>query len=194
MKNILVVFFLLLAIQINAQDTIYLKSQSRILGVVREIDDAFITYSVPEQDSIYLMVSKNDVHSIRYSSGYRENFETENAYREMDYYQRGLDDSKKYYNGGPDFTKGVFDGVLTYFMYSGVVLIIIDFRKDPKISYPYGVGFEDNPSEVPDYRKGYEQGASKIKKKKLLGGYLTGLLAFPIVFTGIVAGIVAAGM
>lgn len=194
MKCVLVVVYLLLAIQSNGQDTIYLKSHSRILGVVREIDDAFVTYSVPEQDSVYLMISKNDVQSIRYASGYEENFNIENVRREIDYYQRGLNDSKNYYNGGPDFTKGVIDGVLTYFMYSGVVLIIIDYRKDPKISYPYGVGFEDKPSEVPEYRKGYENGASKIKKKKLLGGYLTGLLAFPIVFTGIIAGIVAAGM
>ncbi len=195
MKHLAIVSQLLFAFLSQAQDTIRLRSNSQIIGFVREIDSDFVTYSMPNQDSIYVQVSRSDVQNIRYANGSIEDFSSEitNTYA-TDAYQRGIDDAGRYYNTGPDFTKGVVDGVLTYIMYAGVVLVIIDYRKEPKIDYPSGIGFEDEPSNNPDYRKGYVEGATKMKKRKLIGGFFTGLVSFPIVLTAVLLGTLAAEM
>ena len=195
MKHLAIVSQLLFAVLSQAQDTIRLRSNSQIIGLVREIDSDFVTYSMPNQDSIYVQVSRSDVQNIRYANGSIEDFSSEitNTYA-TDAYQRGIDDAGRYYNTGPDFTKGVVDGVLTYIMYAGVVLVIIDYRKEPKIDYPSGIGFEDEPSNNPDYRKGYVEGATKMKKRKLIGGFFTGLVSFPIVLTAVLLGTLAAEM
>jgi hypothetical protein len=195
MKYLAIVPQLLFAFLSQAQDTIRLRSNSQIIGFVREIDSDFVTYSMPNQDSIYVQVSKSDVQNIRYANGSIEEFSSDitNTYA-TDAYQRGIDDAGRYYNTGPDFTKGVVDGVLTYIMYAGVVLVIIDYRKEPKIDYPRGIGFEDEPSNNLDYRKGYVDGATKMKKRKLIGGFFTGLVSFPIVLTAVLLGALAAEM
>jgi hypothetical protein len=195
MKYLAIVSQLLFAFLSQAQDTIRLRSNSQIIGLVREIDSDFVTYSMPNQDSIYVQVSKSDVQNIRYANGSIDAFssETTNAY-ETEAYLRGIDDAGQYYNTGPDFTKGVVDGVLTYIMYAGVVMVIIDYRKEPKIDYPRGAGFEDEPSKNADYRKGYVEAAHKLKKRKLIGGFFTGLISFPIVLTGVILGTVASEM
>ena len=195
MKHLAIVSQLLFAVLSQAQDPIRLRSNSQIIGLVREIDSDFVTYSMPNQDSIYVQVSRSDVQNIRYANGCIEDFSSEitNTYA-TDAYQRGIDDAGRYYNTGPDFTKGVVDGVLTYIMYAGVVLVIIDYRKEPKIDYPRGIGFEDEPSNNPDYRKGYVDGATKMKKRKLIGGFFTGLVSFPIVLTAVLLGTLAAEM
>lgn len=195
MKYLAIVSQLFFAFLSQAQDTIRLRSNSQIIGLVREIDSDFVTYSMPNQDSIYVQVSKSDVQNIRYANGSIDafSFETTNAY-ETEAYLRGIDDAGRYYNTGPDFTKGVVDGVLTYIMYAGVVMVIIDYRKEPKIDYPRGVGFEDEPSKNADYRKGYVEAAHKMKKRKLIGGFFTGLISFPIVLTGVILGTFASEM
>jgi hypothetical protein len=195
MKNVFLLCNLLFAFFSSAQDTIQLKSTASIIGSVREIDADFITYSIAEQDSVYLLISKSDVQSIRYANGSVEEFlfPPNNSFG-VDPYKRGFTDAGVHYNGGPAFTKGIIDGLLTYIMYAGVVLVIIDYRKAPKISYPYGIGFEDEPSKDPEYRKGFEDRASKIKKKKLVGGYFTGLVSFPIILTGVLLGTLASEM
>jgi hypothetical protein len=195
MKYVFLLCNLLLAFLGHAQDTIQLKSTANIIGSVREIDADFITYSIAEQDSVYLLISKSDVQSIRYANGSVEEFlfPPNNSFG-LYAYQRGFTDAGVHYNGGPAFTKGIIDGLLTYIMYAGVVLVIIDYRKAPKISYPYGIGFEDEPSKDPEYRKGFEDRASKIKKKKLVGGYFTGLVSFPIILTGVLLGTLASEM
>ena len=191
----LIVFNLLFAFYCSAQDTILLKSNAKVIANVREIDSDFVTYSMPNQDSIYVQVSRSDVQNIRYANGSIEEFLSEitNTYA-TDAYQRGIDDAGRYYNTGPDFTKGVVDGVLTYIMYAGLVLVIIDYRKEPKIDYPRGIGFEDEPSNNPDYRKGYVDAAHKMKKRKLIGGFFTGLVSFPIVLIGVLLGTLASEM
>jgi hypothetical protein len=195
MKNVFLLCNLLFAFFSSAQDTIQLKSTASIIGSVREIDADFISYSIAEQDSVYLLISKSDVQSIHYLNGSVEEFLlTSNNSFGIDAYQRGFADAGVHYNCGPDFTKGIIDGLLTYILYAGVVLVIIDYRKAPKISYPYGIGFEDEPSKDPEYRKGFEDRASKIKKKKLVGGYFTGLVSFPIILTGVLLGTLASEM
>jgi hypothetical protein len=191
----LIVFNLLFTFYCSAQDTIQLKSNAKVIANVREIDADFITYSLAEQDSVYLLISKSDVQSIHYLNGSVEEFlfPSNNSFG-VDAYQRGFSDAAVHYNGGPAFTKGIIDGLLTYIMYAGVVLVIIDYRKAPKISYPYGIGFEDEPSKDPEYRKGFEDRASKIKKKKLVGGYFTGLVSFPIILAGVLLGTLASEM
>ena len=83
---------------------------------------------MPNQDSIYVQVSKSDVQNIRYANGSIDAFSSEiTSTFETEAYQRGIYDAGQYYNTGPDFTKGVVDGVLTYIMYAGVVLVIIDY-------------------------------------------------------------------
>lgn len=195
MKYLAIAIHLLFAVLSYAQDTIRLRSNSEIIGFVREIDSDFVTYSMPNQDSIYVQVSKSDVQNIRYANGSIDEFTSDatNTYP-SEAYQRGIDDAGRYYNTGPDFTKGVVDGVLTYIMYAGVVLVIIDYRKEPKINYPSGIGFEDEPSKNPDYRKGYIEAAHKMKKRKLIGGFFTGLVSFPIVLIGVILGAVASEM
>ena len=195
MKHLAIVSQLLFAFLSQAQDTIRLRSNSQIIGFVREIDSDFVTYSMPNQDSIYVQVSKSDVQNIRYANGSIDAFSSEiTSTFETEAYQRGIYDAGQYYNTGPDFTKGVVDGVLTYIMYAGVVLVIIDYRKEPKIDYPRGIGFEDEPSKNPDYRKGYVDAAHKMKKRKLIGGFFTGLVSFPIVLIGVILGAVASEM
>ena len=195
MKHLAIVSQLLFAFLSQAQDTIRLRSNSQIIGLVREIDSDFVTYSMPNQDSIYVQVSKSDVQNIRYANGSIDAFSSEiTSTFETEAYQRGIYDAGQYYNTGPDFTKGVVDGVLTYIMYAGVVLVIIDYRKEPKIDYPRGIGFEDEPSKNPDYRKGYVDAAHKMKKRKLIGGFFTGLVSFPIVLIGVILGAVASEM
>jgi hypothetical protein len=195
MKYLAIAIHLLFAVLSYAQDTIRLRSNSEIIGFVREIDSDFVTYSMPNQDSIYVQVSKSDVQNIRYANGSIDEFTSDatNTYP-SEAYQRGIDDAGRYYNTGPDFTKGVVDGVLTYIMYAGVVLVIIDYRKEPKINYPRGIGFEDVPSKNADYRKGYVEAAHKMKKRKLIGGFFTGLVSFPIVLIGVILGAVASEM
>jgi hypothetical protein len=195
MKYLAIAIHLLFALLSHAQDTIRLRSNSEIIGFVREIDADFITYSLPNQDSIYVQISKIDVQNIRYANGSIDEFTSDvtNAYP-SEAYQRGFADAGRFYNTGPDFTKGVVDGVLTYIMYAGVVLVIIDYRKEPKIDYPRGIGFEDVPSNNPDYRKGYVEAAHKMKKRKLVGGFFTGLVSFPIVLIGVILGAVASEM
>jgi hypothetical protein len=195
MKNVFLLCNLLIAFLGHAQDTIQLKSTANIIGSVREIDADFITYSVVEQDSVYLLISKSDVQSIHYLNGSVEEFlfPSNNSFG-VDAYQRGFADAGVHYNGGPAFTKGIIDGLLTYIMYAGVVLVIIDYRKEPKIDYPRGIGFEDEPSNNPDYRKGYVDAAHKMKKRKLIGGFFTGLISFPIVLIGVILGAVASEM
>ena len=195
MKHLAIVSQLLFAFLSQAQDTIRLRSNSQIIGLVREIDSDFVTYTMPNQDSIYVQVSKSDVQNIRYANGSIDAFSSEiTSTFETEAYQRGIYDAGQYYNTGPDFTKGVVDGVLTYIMYAGVVLVIIDYRKEPKIDYPRGIGFEDEPSKNPDYRKGYVDAAHKMKKRKLIGGFFTGLVSFPIVLIGVILGAVASEM
>jgi hypothetical protein len=194
MKWIGIQLLLLIPIIGLAQDTICLRDNSRMAVIVHEIEPDFITYSLMNRDSVYFLVSRNDVQSIRYANGTVEEFSDFSAEAfGIAAYQRGFNDAEKYYTGGGDFTKGVLDGALSYIFYAGVVLIIIDYRKDPKLEYPYGLGFEDEPSQDIQYRKGYLEAAQKIKKRKLIGGYFTGLIALPIALMGVLLGAFAAG-
>ena len=77
MKHLAIVSQLLFAFLSQAQDTIRLRSNSQIIGLVREIDSDFVTYTMPNQDSIYVQVSKSDVQNIRYANGSIDAFSSE---------------------------------------------------------------------------------------------------------------------
>jgi hypothetical protein len=191
MKWIGIQLLLLIPIIGLAQDTICLRDNSRLVVIVHEIEPDFITYSLMNRDSVYFLVSQNDVQSIRYANGTVEEFSSPLA--ESMAYRQGLEDAEKYYTGSHDFAKGMVDGVLTYIFYAGVVMVIIDYRKEPKFEYPYAMESESQPPVNYQYKKGYIDRAQKIKKKRLIGGYFTGLVALPIALMGVLLGAFAAG-
>ncbi|MFN5317332.1 MAG: hypothetical protein ACK5CY_00670 [Bacteroidia bacterium] len=195
MKYFLIGLMVLLTIHIvDAQDTIYLKNKDTITARVAEIDAYFISYSLNNIDSIILLLPKHEVARIVYANGTADVFlENEVPVESFDFYGLGYSDAERYYNSKPDFAKGVIDGVLTYVFYSGIVLVIIDYRKEPRADYPKDLGFTNTNEQNKEYRRGYTDGARRLKNRKLVGGYFIGLLAMPIVLTGILVG-VAAGM
>jgi hypothetical protein len=196
MKYFIIGLMVLLTIHIaDAQDTIYLKNKDKIPARVAEIDAYFIRYSIKENDSIILLLPKHEVARIVYANGAADVFlENTVSLESFDFYGLGYSDAERYYNSKPDFAKGVIDGVLTYVLYSGIVLVIIDYRKEPRADFPKGLGYTNTNEQNMEYRRGYTDGARRLKNRKLVGGYFIGLLAMPIVFTGILVGIVAAGM
>lgn len=163
---------------LNLSDTLVLKNKQAIVCHVREIDQQYVYYELPQVDSLLIMVSIFDLESIHFENGIQENFANIPPIPiAQDYYNQGKLDAKNNYNGQKDFKKGMLDGALTYFIYIGIVMVIIDYRKQavPNNSI-------NNLNQ--DYLKGYTDSANSIKNRKLIGGYLVGLVAMPVLFLG----------
>ena len=170
---------------LNLSDTLVLKNKQAIVCHVREIDQQYVYYELPQVDSLLIMVSIFDLESIHFENGIQENFANISKIPiEHDYYNQGELDALNNYDGQKDFKKGMLDGALTYFMYVGIVMVIIDYRKQavPNNSI-------NNLNQ--DYLKGYTDTSNSIKNRKLIGGYLVGLVAMPVLFLGLAVGIVA---
>jgi hypothetical protein len=173
------------SIRLNFSDTLVLKNKQSIICHVREIDQRYVYYELPPSDSLLIMVSIFDLESIHFENGIQENFG--NIFKipiAQDYYNQGKQDAQKNYNGQKDFKKGILDGALTYFIYIGIVMVIIDYRKQANLNISMN-------NLNPDYIKGYTDSANSIKNRKLIGGYLVGLVAMPVLFIGLAVGIVA---
>ena len=170
---------------LNLSDTLVLKNKQAIVCHVREIDPRFVYYELPQADSLLIMVSIFDLESIHFENGIQENFGNISKIPiAQDFYNQGKQDAKNNYDGQKDFKKGMLDGALTYFIYIGIVMVIIDYRKQavPNNSI-------NNLNQ--DYLKGYTDTSNSIKNRKLIGGYLVGLVAMPVLFLGLAVGIVA---
>jgi hypothetical protein len=173
------------SISLNFSDTLVLKNEQAIVCHVREIDQHYVYYELPQVDSLLIMVSIFDLESIHFENGIQENFANiPKIPIAQDFYNQGKQDAKNNYDGQKDFKKGMLDGALTYFIYIGIVMVIIDYRKQvvPNNSI-------NNRNQ--DYLKGYTDSANSIKNRKLIGGYLVGLVAMPVLFLGLAVGIVA---
>jgi hypothetical protein len=174
-----------LSISLNFSDTLVLKNMQSIVCHVREIDQNYVYYELPQFDSLLIMVSIFDIESIHFENGSKENFGNISQFPiSQEYYNQGKRDALNNYDGQKDFKKGMLDGALTYFIYIGIVMVIIDYRKQavPNNSI-------NNLNQ--DYLKGYTDSANSIKNRKLIGGYLVGLVAMPVLFFGLAVGIVA---
>ena len=163
---------------LNFSDTLVLKNKQSIVCHVREIDPRFVYYELPQEDSLLIMVSIFDLESIHFENGIQENFGNISKIPiAQDYYNQGKQDAQNNYNGQKDFKKGMLDGAPTYFIYIGIVMVIIDYRKQavPNNSI-------NNLNQ--DYLKGYTDSTNSIKNRKLIGGYLVGLVAMPVLLLG----------
>ena len=163
---------------LNFSDTLVLKNKQSIVCHVREIDHQYVYYELPQVDSLLIMVSIFDLESIHFENGIQENFGTISKIPiTQDYYNQGKQDAQNNYNGQKDFKKGMLDGAPTYFIYIGIVMVIIDYRKQavPNNSI-------NNLNQ--DYLKGYTDSTNSIKNRKLIGGYLVGLVAMPVLLLG----------
>jgi hypothetical protein len=173
------------SISLNFSDTLVLKNEQAIVCHVREIDHQYVYYELHQADSLLIMVSIFDLESIHFENGSKENFGNISQFPiSQEYYNQGKRDALNNYDGQKDFKKGMLDGALTYFIYIGIVMVIIDYRKQavPNNSI-------NNLNQ--DYLKGYTDSANSIKNRKLIGGYLVGLVAMPVLFLGLAVGIVA---
>ena len=162
----------------NFSDTLVLKNKQSIVCHVREIDHQYVYYELPQVDSLLIMVSIFDLESIHFENGIQENFGNISKIPiAQDYYNQGKLDALNNYDGQKDFKKGMLDGAPTYFIYIGIVMVIIDYRKQvvPNNSI-------NNRNQ--DYLKGYTDSANSIKNRKLIGGYLVGLVAMPVLLLG----------
>ena len=163
---------------LNFSDTLVLKNKQSIVCHVREIDHQYVYYELPQVDSLLIMVSIFDLESIHFENGIQENFGNISKIPiAQDYYNQGKQDAQNNYNGQKDFKKGMLDGAPTYFIYIGIVMVIIDYRKQavPNNSI-------NNLNQ--DYLKGYTDSTNSIKNRKLIGGYLVGLVAMPVLLLG----------
>lgn len=173
------------SISLNFSDTLVLKNKQSIVCHVREIDNQYVYYELPQADSLFIMVSIFDLESIHFENGIQEKFANISKIpSEQDYYNQGKLDALNNYDGQKDFKKGMLDGALTYFIYIGIVMVIIDYRKQ-------AVPNNSINNRNQDYLKGYTDSANSIKNRKLIGGYLVGLVVMPVLFLGLAVGIVA---
>jgi hypothetical protein len=173
------------SIRLNFSDTLILKNDQSIVCHVREIDQQYVYYEMPQVDSLLIMVSIFDLESIHFENGIQENFSNISQFPiAQEYYKQGKRDALNNYDGQKDFKKGMLDGALTYFIYIGIVMVIIDYRKQV-------VPNNSINNQNQDYLKGYTDSANSIKNRKLIGGYLVGLVAMPVLFLGLAVGIVA---
>lgn len=174
-----------LSISLNFSDTLVLKNMQSIVCHVREIDQNYVYYELPQFDSLLIMVSIFDIESIHFENGIQENYANISKITiEQDYYNQGKWYAQNNYDGQKYFKKGMLDGALTYFVYIGIAMVIIDYRKQVVPNFSI-----NNLNQ--DYLRGYTDSANSIKNKKLIGGYFVGLLAMPVLFLGLTAGIIA---
>jgi hypothetical protein len=174
------------------EDTIRLKNTEMIVCRVIEIDPHYIFYELTASDRLQILVPIADVESIHFENGFVEHFEHyQKSEDTLMSFGEGFSDAHQFYKGRKDFNKGILDGVMTYFIYSGIIMLVLDFRKQAVIN---------SNSDIPDYekyrsneyyKKGYTESANAIKKRKLLGGYLVGLISLPVILTAIIIAIIA---
>jgi hypothetical protein len=166
-------------------DTLYLKKTGKIIGRILEIDLQFITYSKLEKDSVLYLVPRSEVASIHYGNGIVEVLkEVVKHMSASEAFNLGYSDGKVYYNGKKDFKRGLLDGMLSYVFYSGIVMIVIDLRKPANVNVHSEMPDPENYLTNEHYRSGYNDAANTVKRKKLVGGYLLGLSAVPVVILG----------
>lgn len=171
-------------------DTLFCRSDKKIVCKVIDLETDYVAFSLKGNPEDIIMMAASEVISIHFENGFIEDlslFRTSQS--NADLFQRGVQDGLKFYNGKADFRRGILDGVMTYLFYSGLVMLVIDIRKDPIIYPDY-----ENPLQAKrlldnNYRLGYSNSARDIKKRKLIGGYFTGLLGLPVVFTGLAIGL-----
>jgi hypothetical protein len=174
------------------EDTIRLKNTEMIVCRVVEIDPHYIFYQLPDSDSLQVLVPIADVESVHFENGFVEHFEHyQKSEDTLMSFNEGFTDAHKFYKGKRDFNKGVLDGVMTYFIYSGIIMLVLDFRKQAVINSNSDIPDFEKYSSNEYYKKGYAASANATTKRKLLGGYLVGLVSLPLILIGIVIAIIA---
>lgn len=178
----------------SSGDTIYCKDSKKIIGKIKDIETNYIAFILNGNEQEIILMPRSDVKSIHFENGFVENFSDFSfPVNNAQLYAQGLTDGLKFYNGKADFRKGILDGALTYLFYSGIVLLIIDYRKEPMIVSDFSDFERTKLLHNTEYRLGYLNSAKTIKRKKLIGGYFTGLIGLPIAFLAMMIALFAGG-
>lgn len=212
MRKLFLLFALLIfSFAINAQDTLFLKNNTKVVAKVLEINDLEIKYkALSNIDGPLYIKKKSEVVKVRYKSGSEDVFQTdskpnsnanyvsspvptqtyvkEEQMSKQDYadmFRQGKSDAKIYYKGYKGAGTGTFLTTLFLGPIVGLVPAIATSVSTPNedhLTFP-NVALTKNP----DYVTGYTQEAKKKKSRKVWGNYgiATGII---VVLVGVAAG------
>lgn len=154
---------------LNAQDTIVLKNNSKLLVKVSNIGLNEINYSnyFNDEGTIY-NINKIDVDYIAYANGNLQKIDTPNAVAvneaPKDLYFRGQKDAGQFYTG----YQPAGTGTLVVSLLSPLVGLIPAVACSTTPPKRHNLEFPDsNLFQNPDYQNGYIKEAKKIKSRKV---------------------------
>jgi len=212
MRKLFLLFALLIfSFAINAQDTLFLKNNTKVVAKVLEINDLEIKYkSFSNIDGPLYIKKKSEIVKVKYKSGSEDVFQTdskpnsnanyvsspvptqtyvkEEPMSKQDYadmFRQGKSDAKIYYKGYKGAGTGTFLTTLFLGPIVGLVPAIATSVSTPNedhLTFP-NVALTKNP----DYVTGYTQEAKRKKSRKVWGNYgiATGII---VVLVGVAAG------
>jgi hypothetical protein len=165
-------------------DTIYTADKNKIIGKVVELDADYVVYITADSSNaehhILTLAATDRIHFAVGTVDYL--LDMKPAMSRDEYYRLGLNDAMIYYNYKKDFRKGMLCGAMTYVFYAGVVMIIVEHRRLPVLQSNPSNPNDDLLLTNSDYQQGYLHVAGSKRKKKLIQGYVVGLVAAPAVF------------
>jgi hypothetical protein len=213
MRKLLLLFALsIFCFTANAQDTLFLKDNTKVVAKVLEINDLEIKYKAFSNiDGPLYIKKKSEVVKVKYKTGSEDVFQTESksssnvnyastpapvqtyvkeeqSMSKQDYadmFRQGKSDAKIYYKGYKGAGTGTFLTTLILGPIVGLVPAIATSVSTPNedhLTFP-NVALTKNP----DYVTGYTQEAKKKKSRKVWGNYgiATGII---VVLVGVAAG------
>jgi hypothetical protein len=162
-------------------DTLIGKDRKQTICRVMAIEDHLVACKMNENEAEIRLIPVDQIGSIHFENGFTEDFSMfKFSLSASEFYRMGAADARLYYPGQFDFRKGILDGALTYFFYTGIVLFVIDVKKPPALLTEHPDRASQALLRNDDYCKGYLNTAGSIKRNKLLGGFFTGLVALPV--------------
>jgi len=177
-KWLLLVFMGLLGFA-NAQDTLVLRNNTRVVCTVTQIYAERIEY-VSFGDSVkkqYYSYRKNDVMLVRYADGRTDTFNNTALVVSYDdtsadakrQYTRGYEDGLTRYRPNRERIDGVSAGILTFVSPIAIVVpVVYSFTKVPSRRIQDS---EFTESKFESYRKGYLAGAKKRRSRAVWSAY-----------------------
>lgn len=176
MKNIALIFSLIIYLGTFAQDVITLKNGVDIKSKVLEVGIDVVKYKKYENiDGPTFIEPKSTILMIRYENGTKDIFsepsktEVENNYvsdkKLKDMFRRGQEDAVMYYKGYKPAGTGTLVTGLIASPLAGLIPAVACSSTSPdesNLMYPSSELFDDL-----DYRSGYTQKAKKIKSAKV---------------------------
>ncbi len=166
-------------------DTLFGKNGEQIICKVTGLIPISITY-LPVDSSIGnpVTVSSKKFSKIHFGNGSLQFFEKKSDYEyvdsqfstDMSSYQKGESDAQLYFNTKPIFASEVFCGLATYAFGAGLIMGTIAY-----VVPPQELNSPNNPNNDllktdHNYYEGYMHSAKKMKHKRALRGYATGVI------------------